>query len=167
MRSGAPGSGRVFELHLKPEVAGEHGLPKPSVPHAFASRAGFKGDFNRYRHEEKRDDPAMALLLMPREMLQQLQRESWPVQPGDLGENITTEGVPYNSFAPGRRFRVGEALLEVSKACTPCENLYLLPYVGQNRGPEFLKVMLDRRGWYARVLNEGSVRIGDPISSAD
>jgi len=163
----SPESGLVLEIHRKAEVAGEHGLPKPSVKDAFVSHAGLVGDFNRYRHEEKKDDPAMALLLVPRETLAELSREGWPVRPGDLGENLTTEGIPYSAFAPGRRFRVGEAVLEVSKACTPCDNLFLLPYVGPDRGAEFLKVMLDRRGWYARVLHEGRVRAGDRIESAD
>ena len=127
---------------------------------AFVSRSGLVGDFNRFRHEEKKDDPAMALLLVPRETLAELSREGWPVRPGDLGENLTTEGIGYDAFVPGRRFRAGEATLEISKACTPCDNLFLLPYVGPARGPEFLKVMLDRRGWYARVLHEGRVRAG-------
>ncbi|MGA8604621.1 MAG: MOSC domain-containing protein [Thermoplasmata archaeon] len=160
-------AGRVIELHRKAEVAGEHGLPKPSVHEAFVSRSGLVGDFNRFRHEEKKDDPAMALLLVPRETLAELSREGWPVRPGDLGENLTTEGIGYDAFVPGRRFRAGEATLEISKACTPCDNLFLLPYVGPARGPEFLKVMLDRRGWYARVLHEGRVRAGDRIESAD
>jgi MOSC domain-containing protein YiiM len=156
-------SGRVLELHRKPHVAGEHGLQKPAVSEAFVSRAGVEGDFNLFRHEEKADDPSMALLIMPREMLRELAQEGWPVRPGDLGENITTEGIAYTAFAPGRRFRAGEAVFEVSAACTPCDNLYLLPYVGTRRGPEFLKVMLDRRGWYARVVREGRVRVGDRI----
>lgn len=155
--------GRVFELHRKSEVPGEHGLPKPSVPEAYVDAGGLVGDFNRYRHEQKADDPGMAILLIPRETLQTLDQEGWPVRPGDLGENITTEGIPYDEFVPGRRFRAGDALLEVTKACTPCDNLYLLPYVGPERGPEFLKVMLDRRGWYARVVEEGRIRTGDPI----
>jgi len=163
----AQSTGKVFELHRKPEAPGEHGLPKPTVPKAFVSRSGVTGDFNRYRHEVKQDDEAMAILLIPRETLEQLGREGWPVRSGDLGENITTEGIPYDSFSPGRRFRVGDSVLEVSKACTPCDNLYLLPYVGPARGPEFLKVMLDRRGWYARVLQEGWIRTGDPIIPAD
>jgi len=159
--------GRVFEIHRKPEVPGEHGLPKPSVPEAFVTRSGLAGDFNRYRHEEKQDDPAMALLIMPRETLSQLEREGWPVRPGDLGENITTVGISYDAFVPGRQFRVGEAVVEVTKACTPCDNLYLLPYVGPVRGPEFLKVMLDRRGWYAKVVREGRVRAGDLLEAVE
>lgn len=163
----ARAAGRVFELHRKPHVAGEHGLRKPSVGEAFVSRGGLEGDFNLYRHEEKADDPAMALLIVPRETLTDLGREGWPVRPGDLGENITTEGIAYDAFTPGRRFRAGEVVFEVTKACTPCDNLYLLPYVGPQRGPEFLKVMLDRRGWYARVVNEGRVRAGDSVRATD
>ena len=159
--------GRVFELHRKPETPGEHGLPKPSVDRAFLAASGVQGDFNRYRHETKHDDPGMAILIMPRETLHELGREGWPVRSGDLGENITTEGIPYDAFAPGRRFRAGEAVVEVSKPCTPCDNLYLLPYVGTERGPEFLKVMNGRRGWFARVVREGWVRPGDPIAPAD
>jgi len=158
-------SGRVFDIHRKPETTGEHGLPKPSVSEAVIVRAGVQGDFNRYRHETKRDDPEMALLIMPRETLDQLQLEGWPVRSGDLGENITTEGIPYDAFAPGRRFRAGEVVFEVSKACTPCDNLYLLPYVGPTRGPEFLRTMNGRRGWYARVVREGRVRSGDRIDA--
>ena len=160
-------SGRVFEIHRKPETSGEHGLPKPRVTEAFLSESGLAGDFNRYRHEQKHDDRDMAILVMPRETLHEIAQEGWPVQPGDIGENLTTEGIAYDQILPGRRFRVGEAELEVSKACTPCDNLYLLPYVGPTRGPEFLKVMLGRRGWYARVVREGRVRSGDSITSID
>jgi MOSC domain-containing protein YiiM len=155
--------GRVLELHRKPETGEEHGLPKPTVPEARLTRAGVVGDFNRYRHEVKSDDESMAILIMPEETLRDLNREGWPVRAGDLGENITSVGVPYDEFRPGRRFRVGEAVLEVSKPCDPCDNLYLLPYVGAERGPEFLKTTLHRRGWYARVVHEGTVRGGDPI----
>lgn len=51
----------------------------------------------------------------------------------------------------------------ITRPCDPCSNLYLLPYVGERRGPEFMKTMLQRRGWYARVLTPGRVRRGDPI----
>ncbi len=103
---------------------------------------------------------------MPVEMIRSLNAEGWPIGEGDIGENVTTEGIPYSAFHPGDRFRVGEAVLEVSKPCVPCTNLYLLPYVGDEKGPGFLKTMLDRRGWYASVVREGRVRSGDPIERA-
>jgi len=105
----------------------------------------------------------MAVLIVPLETLRELNGEGWPVQSGDLGENLTTEGISNDAFVPGRKFRVGETVVEVSKECTPCTNLYLLPYVGEARGPAFLEAMLGRRGWYARDLQEGRVRAHDPV----
>jgi MOSC domain-containing protein YiiM len=155
--------GRVRRIHRKPEVPNEHGLPKRAVSEARLTHRGVEGDFNRYRHEEKRDDADMAVLILPYEVIAELNQEGWPVQPGDLGENLTTEGIGNEAFVPGRRFRVGKTVVEISKECTPCTNLYLLPYVGNVRGPAFLQTTLGRRGWYARVLQEGLVRAHDPV----
>jgi MOSC domain-containing protein YiiM len=156
-------AGIVRQVNVKPERPGEHGLPKAPVDSAFVSRRGVGRDFNRYRHEKKRDDPDMAVLIMPLETIRELNEEGWPLKPGDIGENFTTEGIGYGDFSPGRAFRIGEAEVQISKACEPCDNLFLLPYVGEGKGPQFLKVMLGRRGWFARVLKEGNVRKGDGI----
>jgi MOSC domain-containing protein YiiM len=156
--------GRIRSLHRKPETGSEHGLPKPVSGEVLILRGGVEGDFNRYRHEEQHDEPNQAVLLMPIEMIRTLNAEGWPVREGDLGENITTEGIPYSEFRPGDRFRAGEAVLQISKPCTPCTNLHLLPYVGDTKGPGFLKIMLDRRGWYASVMQEGRVRTGEWVA---
>jgi MOSC domain-containing protein YiiM len=155
--------GRVKELHRKPETPGEHGLPKPSVPAVQVTVHGVDGDFNRYRHEELHDEADSAILLMPEETLARLRSEGWPVHTGDLGENITTSGIPYDRLTSGTRVRAGEVTLQVSRACDPCNNLYELPYVGAKRGPEFLKTMMGRRGWYCRVLTPGQIRVDDPV----
>ncbi|MCI4372448.1 MAG: MOSC domain-containing protein [Thermoplasmata archaeon] len=120
-----------------------------------------EGDFNRYRREEKHDDPNMAILIVPLEVLSALNQDGWPVRPGDLGENVTTSGLPNDEFRPSRRVRIGPVLLEVSKPCDPCDNLYQLSYVGKTRGPAFLRTTLGRRGWYCRVIEEGTIRTGD------
>jgi len=156
-------TGMVVQLNRKPEVPGEHGLPKVPVPTARVSRSGVEGDFNRYRTEEKHRDPDMAVLILPFEVISALNQEGWPVRPGDLGENLTSSGLPNNEFRPSRKVRAGSVLLEVSKPCDPCNNLYLLPYVGTTRGPEFLRTTLGRRGWYCRVVEEGVIQKGDPI----
>ena len=164
MSDAASGPGHVYQLNRKSQTPGERGLPKHPVPEAEVTRAGVEGDYNVYRHDVSRDDPATAVLIVPMETIEQFRREGWPVRPGDLGENITSVGIPYAEFAPGRQFRVGEVVLEVTKPCTPCKNLFLLPYVGHDQGPAFLKATLDRRGWYAKVVTEGRVRTGDPIA---
>jgi MOSC domain-containing protein YiiM len=135
------------------------------VDSAFVSFAGVQGDFNVYRHEERTDDPDSALLIMPIETIRELNSEGWPIKPGDLGENLTTGGLSYDSLEIGKTFTAGEVSFQISRACDPCDNLFLLPYVGRAKGPEFLKTMLGRRGWYARVLKEGRVKAQDQITN--
>lgn len=134
------------------------------VPSAVATTTGITGDFNRYRYEKRRGNPNMALLLMPLEMLKRLNEEGWPLKPGDIGENITTTGMPYESFKSGNCYKIGDIEIQISVKCDPCTNLYGLPFVGEKRGPEFVKTMLNRRGWYARVLKEGSIKKNDAIT---
>ncbi len=157
-------TGRIHQINVKPQTPGERGLPKMPSPSAVVTTQGIVGDFNRYRHEKRRDNPNMALLLMPIEMLEQLNKEGWPLKPGDIGENITTTGMLYDSFTSGNCYRVGEVEIQISVKCDPCTNLYGLSYVGESRGPEFVKTMLNRRGWYARVLKEGVIKKGDTIT---
>jgi MOSC domain-containing protein YiiM len=156
--------GKIVQINIKKMSPGSRGLPKFPVDSCRILKTGLAGDFNVYRHEKLADDPDSAVLLMPIETIEQLNRERWPIKAGDIGENITTSGISYSDFAPGKKFTVGKATIQISRACDPCSNLYLLPYVGKEKGPEFLKTMLGRRGWYARVIEEGIVRKDDPIS---
>ncbi len=84
-------------------------------------------------------------------------------EPGEIGENITTQGVPYDFFEIGGRYRVGDVEIEITEPCKPCSNLRLMPYVGDEKITEFMKTMLRRRGWYAKVITEGKVTQGDSI----
>ncbi len=156
-------TGTVTQLSRKSEVPGEHGLPKVSVPGVKVTKEGLEGDFNRFRTEVKHRDSDMAVLLLPLEVISALNAEGWPVRPGDLGENITSSGLANDEFLPAVKVRIGPVLLQVSKPCDPCNNLYLLPYVGESRGPAFLRTTLGRRGWYCRVLEEGTDHTGDRI----
>lgn len=153
----------VTQVNVKREVPGQPGLPKFPVGSVEVGTEGVAGDFNRYRHERLRDDPDSAVLLVATETLRELQAAGWPVAPGDLGENITLSELAPHRLRPGVVLRVGGATVQVSRACDPCTNLYSLPYVGPDRGPEFLKATLGRRGWYARVLAPGRVRPGDAV----
>ena len=159
--------GRVFQLNIKPLIGVEPGLPKLPVDSALLTKAGFEGDYNRYRQEKKSGSPAMAALVMPLETLEDLSKEGWPVKPGDIGENITTSGLAYSDFSIEKKFKVGaSAVIEISEPCIPCATLKALPYVGPEKISEFIRLMLGRRGWYARVLAEGVVGRGDVIAPA-
>ncbi len=154
--------GTIFYINVKAETAGERGIPKTQVDSVYVSSNGLQGDFNRYRTEKKQGNPDTAVMLLPLETLIALHREGWPVNPGDLGENFTTQGILYDSFSPGKKYEIisSDMQIEITEPCTPCANL---PYVGEEKIKEFMKTLLGRRGWYAKVLHPGAVRRFDAI----
>jgi len=153
---------RVFRIQQKPKTDGERGIPKRAVPEAVVGAGGLEGDFNLYRHEKHEDDPDSAVSLLPREVLDALAREGWPVAPGDLGENLTLEGIAHEALAVGKRFRIGDEVeIEIARAAEPCRNLRILPFVGDEKIQAFIKTLVGRRGMYARVLRPGTIREGD------
>lgn len=155
--------GRIVQLHLKPRQGRERGLPKRAVPELTITEHGVAGDFNRWRTEKANGDPDQAVLLIGEEILADLRAEGWPVQAGELGENLTLAEVPAGALKPGVRLHLGGVILELSKPCDPCTVLYSLPYVGVERGPAFIRTLQGRRGWFARVVHGGTVRQNTPV----
>jgi MOSC domain-containing protein YiiM len=91
------------------------------------------------------------VLLVDRETL-----EAMDLQPGVIRENITTDGLNVNSLQVGQLLRVGEARLEVSAVCTPCDQMEAIR-------PGLRKELWGRRGMLCRVLDSGVIRRGDAI----
>jgi len=91
------------------------------------------------------------LLLVDKETL-----DAMELKPGIIRENITTSGLNVNGLALGERLRIGEALLEVSAVCTPCDQL-------EKVRPGLRRELYGRRGMLCRVLEGGMVRAGDAI----
>jgi len=97
------------------------------------------------------------------ETIEELNLEGWPVKPGDVGENLTVKGYSHDTFKIGQQYEAGNAIIEISLECDPCNSLRLLSYVGQEHVKTFIKTMMHRRGWYASIVKEGEVRPGDPF----
>lgn len=91
------------------------------------------------------------VLLMDSETL-----ELMDLQPGIIRENITTRGINVNGLPVGQRLCVGEAQLEVSVVCTPCDLL-------EKIRPGLRRELRGRRGMLCRVLTGGMIRRGDHI----
>ena len=148
---------KLLQINVKPNTANEHGIPKISVTSAVLSKSGLEGDYNNYRTIKKNRNPDMAVLVYPIETIRELNKEGWPIKPGDLGENFTITGIPHSHFLPNQQYQIGESIIEISFECDPCQNLSVLQYVGKNKINEFIKTLMHRRGWYARVLKEGLI----------
>jgi MOSC domain-containing protein YiiM len=154
----------IVQLSVKPQVPGQAGLPKRAVPILRITPDGAEGDYNHYRTRKRGGDRDQAVLVVTQDLLSALTAEGWPVQPGDLGENLTISGLREADLGPGVRLQVGEVSLAITKRCDPCTELYNLPYVGKERGPAFLEAMAGSRGWYAKVLAPGVLRPGATVT---
>ncbi|MBI4918522.1 MOSC domain-containing protein [archaeon] len=155
--------GIIYKINVKSNIEGERGIPKYSVDSARFSAEGVEGDYNHYRTESKNRTPDRAVLIIPLETLDDLNKEGWPVKPGDLGENVTSKGVPYDFFEVGSKYCLGDAVIEVREHATPCKILQLLPYVSSEKKAEFVKTLVGRRGLYCALIKEGIVKEGDSI----
>ena len=79
---------------------------------------------------------------------------------GQFGENFTIEGMPDEEVCIGDRYRIGEAVFEVSQPRVTCYRLGVR--MNDPRMPS-LVVAHHRPGFYLRTLQEGRVQAGDEI----
>ncbi len=79
---------------------------------------------------------------------------------GQFGENFTVEGLLDGEVCIGDRYRIGDALFEVSQPRVTCFRVGIR--MNEPRMPALL-VEHHRPGFYLRVLQEGAVGAGDEI----
>jgi MOSC domain-containing protein YiiM len=78
------------------------------------------------------------------------------VEAGAIRENITVAGADVQTWPIGQRVRVGDALLEITMVCDPCERMDQLR--------EGLRAEIDgKRGMLAHVVEGGEIGVGDQI----
>lgn len=80
--------------------------------------------------------------------------------PGLLGENFTVDGLPDDEVCIGDRYRIGEAVLEVTQPRVTCYRAGMR--IGEPRMAALL-VAHGRPGFYCRVIVEGQVEAGQEI----
>lgn len=165
---------RVVAVHVK-DV---HAFSKESVPEiSLLSGQGVAGDAHcgvtvKHRSRVARDPSQPNLRqvhLMHSELLAELASKGLHVLPGQLGENITTTGLPVLELSEGTVLRIGaQTLVRVTGLRNPCAQIEafmpgLLAAV-LDRTPE--GELVRRAGVMGVVLEPGSVRPGDPVAIA-
>jgi MOSC domain-containing protein YiiM len=80
------------------------------------------------------------------------------VPPGRVKENITTRALDLAELPLGHHIRVGEALLEITTPCTPCDRM-------EEIRPGLRDAIRGRRGILCRVVESGRIRQGDKINA--
>ncbi|MFL5526989.1 MAG: MOSC domain-containing protein [Gemmatimonadaceae bacterium] len=137
------------------------GVPKRRVSGARLSYSGLLGDAqNDKKHH---GGPERAVCVYALELIQALQKEGHPIDLGTAGENLTVQGIQWANVVPGVRLRVGnQVLLEVASFTNPCKTIKesftdgKFVRIGHRIHPGWSRV-------YARVLNEGEIRVGDRV----
>jgi MOSC domain-containing protein YiiM len=83
------------------------------------------------------------------------------IEPGTFGENIVIEGIDSRSISVGDRFETESVLLEVTSTRTPCATLN-----ARMGDPGFARRFMSagRPGFYCRVLRDGVLQTGDPVT---
>ena len=144
-------------------VSQEGGVPKIPVKTAIIRYEGMEGDHNRFRTERREGDPGRAVNIFSLERIQELQIEGHSIGVGTTGENLTIEGLDWDSLEVGMVLKVGSATISLSEPCAPCWKIGD-SFVSQN----FSRIDHDREvgwsRWSARVVEEGHVSVGDPVS---
>lgn len=80
--------------------------------------------------------------------------------PGLLGENLTVDGLPDDEVCIGDRYRIGQAVFEVTQPRVTCYRAGMR--IGEPRMAALL-VSHGRPGFYCRVITEGDVEAGQEI----
>ena len=118
--------------------------------------AGLTGD-----HSRPGPSNARQVTLIQREHLAVIsalmgRADDQPITPAELRRNIVISGINLFSLK-GRRFRLGQAILETTGWCQPCAKLE------ERLGPGTFQAMRGHGGINARVLQSGIIRLNDTL----
>jgi len=154
----SPGSrGRLESIQIS-----NGGVPKNRVAgRVEVTVNGIRGD--RQRDLRFHGGPDRAVCLFSREVIEELRGQGHPIDRGTTGENLTLSGIDWGLLAAGARVQVGEVLLEITRPAHPCRNI-AGSFIGGDVSPLSAKVRPGRGRMYARVVNPGILRPGDPVT---
>jgi MOSC domain-containing protein YiiM len=141
--------------------ASNGGVPKRRVDGATVSRLGLLNDDQD--DKKHHGGPERAICVYSLERIYALQAEGHPIDVGTVGENVTLEGIDWDTVVPGVRIKLGEeVVLEVASFTSPCKTIKQSFTDG-----EFVRISQKLHpGWsrvYARVVTEGEIRFGDHV----
>jgi MOSC domain-containing protein YiiM len=163
--------GSVIAVSLR---SGHHFSKTPGLGIRLLTGLGVAGDAHmgatvKHRSRVRKDPSAPNLRqvhLMHAELFEELRGKGFVVQPGDLGENVTTSGVDLLAFPTGTRLHLGaSAIVEVTGLRNPCVQI-------DNFQNGLMAATLDRdadgnlvrkAGIMSIVIADGDVQPGDAI----
>ena len=112
-----------------------------------------------------------SFIVMPLETIEELNKEGLPVKPGDLGEHITIQGIPYNQLVIGSIWKINDIKVvlqnnrwwsDVLREDVTVERLKHLPYV--KNWEKFSNAIKNKMGWLV-YIQKGIIKKGDRIEN--
>lgn len=150
--------GEVEAIHIA-TVAGGAMVSRASV----AARRGIGLVGDRYAAGDGYWQDARVsrdLTLVESEVLDDLRQSGVDLAAGELRRNVTTRGVRLNDLL-GSTFWIGDVLCHPTELCEPCRHLEELTE------KPLLRPLVHRGGIRAKLLTDGTLRVGDPIEQAE
>jgi MOSC domain-containing protein YiiM len=163
--------GSVIAVSLR---HGHHFSKTPSLGIRLLTGLGVAGDAHMgetVKHRSRvRKDPTQPNLrqvhLMHTELFDELRGKGFCVQPGDLGENVTTSGVDLLALPAGTRLHLGAtAVVEVTGLRNPCVQIdgFQKGLMGATLDRDEDGNLIRKAGIMSIVLADGDVRPGDAV----
>jgi MOSC domain-containing protein YiiM len=164
-------NGRVVAVSLR---RGHHFSKTPALSIRLLSGLGVAGDAHlgaTVKHRSRvRKDPAQPNLrqvhLIHAELFDELRVKGFNVQPGDLGENVTTSGIDLLTLPTGTRLYLGAtALVEVTGLRNPCIQIedFQKGLMAATLDRDAEGNLIRKAGVMSVVLADGDVRPGDAV----
>ena len=132
-------------------ISKQKGMQKVNVPEAeLHIDHGIVGDAHAGNWDRQ-------ISLLEIESIETMVAKGANVSPGDFAENITTEGIDLSKLAIGNKLRLGaEVEIKITKFGKQCHGRCIIyDQIGD--------CIMPRRGVFAKVSREGSIRVGDII----
>jgi MOSC domain-containing protein YiiM len=156
-----------------------------SASHSFSKRnervirlvagLGVEGDAHqgetvKHRYAARKNPGAPNLRqvrLLHEELFHELRAGGFALQPGDIGENVTTRGIDLLALPQGARLQLGnEAVIEVTGLRNPCRQIdaFARSLTAAVLGRDAEGYMIRKAGVMAVVTRGGDVKPGDEIT---
>lgn len=144
--------------------ASNGGVPKLPRESLVVTFDGCDGDSqNDLKHHGGKDK---AVCIFQQEIIDNLVDKGHPIGPGTTGENLLIQGIQVGILTVGSRLTIGSCELEITQDAPPCKTIkqsfnddnFML--ISHKKHPNFTR-------WYARVISEGEIVLGQEISLTD
>ena len=155
--------GNIVSINIAREASGQ--MEQLEEARAVAGR-GLEGDRYFAKEGTFSDVPGTGreVTLIESEAIEALERDyGVKMSASDARRNIVTRGVPLNHLV-GNEFRVGDVRMRGVRLDEPCNHMASL--VSEAERDKIRLGLHHRGGLRADILNDGVIRVGDPVREA-